>query len=118
MISSIFPWLSICSDGRFYGSFYRLCSRFVEFGDRRLDDRAAVDVAADDLRHMLGLPTHDLGNHVLAEPGGVEPGRRRPSQIMKMQVGESGRVLGAGERAAKTFRGPWAAVTIGQHRCC
>src|SRR6476619_2967929 len=95
--------------------FGRLCSRFVKFDDRRLDDRAAIDVAAEDLRHMRLLPAHDLSDHILAKAGGVESGRRRSPQIVEVQIGETGRILGLSERIAEAFCGPWTAETMCQH---
>lgn len=95
------------------------CSRFsVELGDCRFDYRTTIDVSADDLRDVCGLPAHHIGDQMFGNSGQVEPGRRTAAQIMKVQVAESSFVLGGGECVAETFRSPRPAATVRQHGRC
>src|SRR5262245_51100308 len=97
------PILSPNSDRRFCKQFCNLCSSFVELGDYRLGSGGSVYIASNDPSNVLLLPAHDLGNNALRETGDIEPRRRRPSKIVKMQVTlrNAGRDLRLVEGAAK-----------------
>jgi hypothetical protein len=84
----------------------------------RLRCRGSADIASDDSGNVFLLPPHDLGNHALAQAGGVESRRRRPSQIVEVQVTlrHTRHVLCADKGTGEELRPPGLMPAVGQNR--
>jgi hypothetical protein len=67
--------------------------------------RAALEAENLVLRHQTSAQRPAAQIPEASGHLGIEPGRRRSSQIMKVQISKPGRVLGLGERIAEAFRG-------------